>query len=181
MLLKTLNIFYLTIVIFSKEVIVFNEEILILFAFTLFIYLISTKASSFIVSDLDANILSIKNKFLTYKNLKEKSVLYAISYIQRQNLLSSKLQNLLKLRIIYINKLITYSNNIFKQLIIYYIRCFLVSFVINEEDKMGKSHLLYVDIINQLGFLMYATVKIDFDLNQSRKKMIPKAKSRKIK
>ena len=101
---KIFKILLLFVIVCSKEFLVFNEEILILFAFSLFIYLISTRAGSLISQDLDANISEIKNKFLTYKNLKEKSILYNITYVQRQNVLSLKIQNLSKLKNLYIHK-----------------------------------------------------------------------------
>lgn len=144
---KIFNILLGFIIIFSKEILVFNEEIIILFTFTLFIYLVSTRAGSLIAQDLDTNILDIKNKFLTYKNLKEKSILYGINYIQRQKLLSLKIQNLLKLKSLYTNKLLVSYNFNIKKYIFNYIEDSLSRFAINERAKKIAFHKAYISFI----------------------------------
>jgi hypothetical protein len=140
---KIFKILLLFVIVCSKEFLVFNEEILILFAFSLFIYLISTRAGNLIAQDLDANISEIKNKFLTYKNLKEKSILYNITYVQRQNVLSLKIQNLLKLKNLYIHKLlVTYNINI-KKYILNFVEDSLSRFALNERTKKMALHEAY--------------------------------------
>lgn len=144
---KIFKILLLLIIICSKELLVFNEEILILFAFSLFIYLVTTKASSLIAQDLDTNILEIKNKFLAYKNLKEKSIVYGIKYIQRQNLLFSKIQTLIKLKTFYTHKLLVTSTNNFKKYIFTYIEESLSRFALNERTKKIAFHKAYISFI----------------------------------
>jgi hypothetical protein len=63
MFYRLLNLIFFILIIFSKELFVFNEEILILFSFFVFIYLVSSKASSSIAESLNEQILDIKNKF----------------------------------------------------------------------------------------------------------------------
>ena len=144
---KIFKILLLLIIIASKELLVFNEEILILFAFSLFIYLVATKAGSLITNDLDTNISEIKNKFLTYKNLKEKSILYAINYIQRQNLLSLKIQNLIKIKTFYTNKLLVSYNINIKKYIVMYLEESLARFALNERTKKIAFHNAYISFV----------------------------------
>ena len=153
-----LKTFLLFVIACSKELFVFNEEVLILFTFTIFIYLVSTKAGSLIAQDLDTNILDIKNKFLTYKNLKEKSILYAINLIQRQNLLSIKIQNLLKLKNLYINKLVSSYQINTKKYIFTYIEDSLSRFALNERTKKIAFHKAYISFVLNFVKLIKKTV-----------------------
>lgn len=144
---KFFKIFLLFVIVCSKEILVFNEEILIVLAFTLFIYLVSTKAGTLIANDLDNNITDIKNKFLTYKNLREKSILQAINYVQRQNLLSAKIQNLVKVKNLYIKKLLTSHNIYIKKYIFEYIEDILHRFALNERTKKIAFHKAYISFV----------------------------------
>jgi hypothetical protein len=144
---KIFKIFLLFIIVCSKEILVFNEEILIVLAFTLFIYLVSTKAGSLISQDLDSNIAEIKNKFLTYKNLREKSILHAINYIQRQYLLSSKIQNLIKVKNLYIKKILASHNINIKKYIFEYMEDILHRVALNERTKKIAFHKAYSSFV----------------------------------
>lgn len=135
MFIKVLNLLLLFVIFCSKEIIVFNEEILILFAFTLFIYLVSTKTGSQIVEQLDTSIVTIKNLYITGITLKEQIILEQIEYFQRLKLLRTKTLNLMKLKSFYINKLLISHNRHIKKSVFNYLENILHRFALHERTK----------------------------------------------
>lgn len=77
---------------FSKEFLVFNEEVLVLFAFSVFIYLLVNYSGEMIASELDSRKTRIEEEFNLYKNLQEKTFIHLISYHQKQRLLSFEIK-----------------------------------------------------------------------------------------
>lgn len=155
---KIFNLLLLFVIICSKEILVFNEEILILLSFSIFIYLVSTKAGTLISHDLDTNILDVKNKFLTYKNLREKSILNAINYIQRQNLLSLNIQNLIKVKNLYTQKLLSSHKISIKKYIFSFLEDILHRYALNERSKKIAFHKAYISFVSSFVKVIKKTV-----------------------
>jgi hypothetical protein len=96
MVYSYLNLFLFVIILLSKEVIVFNEEILVLFAFGLFVYLVSAYGGVMLAEELDTRGLKIKEELDLFKGLQQKTLQYLINYHSKQRQLTSELQNILR-------------------------------------------------------------------------------------
>lgn len=161
MFIQILNLLLLFVIFCSKEIIVFNEEILILFAFTLFIYLVFTKTGSQIVEQLDISIVTIKNLYITGITLKEQIILEQIDYFQRLKFLRTKIVNLMKLKNLYINKLLISHNRHVKKSIFNYLESILYRFALHERTKNLNFINNYFVFVEE--FYLIIVAKIMFD------------------
>jgi len=96
MVYSYLNLFLFVIILLSKEVIVFNEEILVLFAFGLFVYLVSVYGGAMLAEELDNRGLKIKEELDLYKGLQQKTLQHLINYHSKQRQLTGELQSILR-------------------------------------------------------------------------------------
>jgi len=96
MVYSYLNLLLFVIILLSKEVIVFNEEILVLFAFGLFVYLVSVYGGAMLAEELDNRGLKIKEELDLYKGLQQKTLQHLINYHSKQRQLTGELQSILR-------------------------------------------------------------------------------------
>jgi len=137
----------LVLIVFSKEILVFNEEVLVLFSFGIFSFLTYNFAGTMISSELDSRALKIKEEFVYYKDMQEKTLSHLISYHNKQKLLCDEVKSIfstLKKDI----DLILFNNS----------KLFLKSFTSIIEDKLKKI------IANELKFNVLLQSKINNEL-----------------
>jgi len=149
----------LIIVAFSKEVLVFNEEILVLFAFSIFVYIIYYFAGSITSLELDNRSNKIKEEFDLYKNIQVQTLTHLVSYHNKQKLLSEEIKSILSLTKNDINLLITNHSLLLLKLINVNIDEKLKKVVVNNTKN---AWVLQSKINNQLyNFLLsnYINVK----------------------
>jgi hypothetical protein len=174
MFYRFLNLAFFILIIFSKELFVFNEEILILFSFFVFIYLVSSKASSSIAESLNEQILDIKNKFQTYHSIQEKSILQLVNYNKKQSLLALKIEKLFKLKTLYLQKLVKTHNNRVKKYIVSFIDELLYRFTLNAQNKqviLQKTYIIFVSTFVKL-------LKKNLLYSQAKKNLLSTTKSK---
>jgi hypothetical protein len=146
------KILILIVFICAKEILVFNEEILIVIAFSIFIYFISTYASSMIVNELDEKANLIQNKFDVYKNIQEKTIIHLLNYHTKRELLSERIKtiaNIKKLRISVVHEY--YKTNLNKQTVLQ-IEDILNRFLLNEyvnSSAFQERFVLKLDTLKQ--------------------------------
>jgi len=107
--------FLLIILLLSKEILVLNEEILIVLAFSIFIYMVLTNASSLIAAELDEKSKLIQNKFELYKNIQEKTLLYLFEYHTKQELLAEKTKHINTIKQLRVNIITRYCKAVLKK------------------------------------------------------------------
>jgi len=161
---RFLNLVFFILIIFSKELFVFNEEILILFSFFVFLYLVSSKASSTIAQSLNDQIIDIKNKFQTYHNIQEKSILQLVNYNKKQSFLALKIEKLFRLKTLYLQKLVKTHNNRVKRYIVSFIEELLYRSTLNAQSKqiiLQKTYIIFVSTFVKLlkKNLLYSQLK----------------------
>jgi len=87
-----LYLFLLILVVLSKEILVFNEEILVLFAFSIFVFLVYNFASESISLELDSRSNKIEEEFNLYKDMQKNTFSHLISYHKKQLLLLEEIK-----------------------------------------------------------------------------------------
>ena len=92
---KYLLFFLLSILILlSKEILVFNEEILVLFAFSIFIFLVYNFAGDLLSIELDVRSAKIEEEFSFYKKIQQQTLTHLISYHKKQVFLSEEVKSI---------------------------------------------------------------------------------------
>lgn len=146
----SLNILTFLALFCLYEFLVFNEELLIVIAFSIFLYLVSSYASTSIVEELDEKAKVIQNKFDIYKNIEEKTIIHLLNYHNKRELLSEKIRTISKIKKLRMNTVHQYyQTNLNKQTLLQ-IEDILNRFILNEYINTFAFQEKFVFKLNNL-------------------------------
>lgn len=119
-------------IVCSKEILVFNEEILIVLAFSVFIYLVSSSASTMIADELNEKSKTIKAKFEIYKDIQEKTIIHLLNYHHKREILSDKIKTISQIRQLRLSNIDKYCKASLNKQTFIHLEDTLNRFVLNE-------------------------------------------------